>query len=128
MMRWRLAVGLAGPVLLGMAATWILVGWAPLRVTNIAWLAKGDAAQHYVGWVFFRNSPWQWPLGRSPDFGLEASSSVFYADSIPLLALPFKAIAAALPVPFQYFGLWYALCLVLQATLAWHLLQQKLGA
>jgi hypothetical protein len=122
MTRWRAAACLAAPVLLGVAATGVLVGSAPLRVTNIAWLAKGDAAQHYVGWVFFRNSPWQWPLGRSPDFGLEASSSVFYSDSIPLLALPFKAIGAALPVPFQYFGLWYLLCLVLQATLAWHLL------
>ena len=112
----------AAPVLLGVAATWLPLGPTALRVTNIAWLAKGVAAQHYVGWAIFRNSQWTWPLGRNPSFGLEVSSSIFFSDSIPLLALPFKAVAAALPVPFQYFGLWYLLSVVLQTTLAWHLL------
>lgn len=78
--------------------------------------------QHYVGWAFFRSSPWMWPLGSNPAFGLDAGSSIFYSDSIPLLAFRFKAVASALPVPFQYFGLWCLLSLVLQAVLAWRLL------
>jgi hypothetical protein len=109
-------------VLLGVAATWIVLGPAPLRVSNLAWLTRPDDVQHYVGWAFFRSSPWMWPIGRNPGFGLEAGSSIFYSDSIPLLAIPLKAVAAALPVPFQYFGLWYLGCFVLQATLAWRLL------
>ena len=120
--RWCGAARGAAPALLGVAATWIVVGPAPLDVTNVAWLTGPDDVQHYVGWAFFRNSPWMWPLGGNPDFGLEAGSSIFYSDSIPLLAFPFKAVAATLPVPFQYFGLWFLLCLVLQAVFAWRLL------
>lgn len=110
------------PILLGIVAYFLVVGPMPLQVQNIAWLTGGDPGESYVGWSFFRQSPWSFPLGASPAFGLELSSSIFYSDSIPLLALLFKPFSSILPVTFQYFGLWYLLCFVLQAWFAWKLM------
>ncbi len=112
----------APPVALGLVAALCMVGWSGMDPTNIGWNANGDAATHYLGWWFFRNSPWHFPLGANPDYGLEIGSSVFYSDSIPLLAIGFKPFAAWLPTPFQYFGLWVCLCLVLQGWFAWRVL------
>jgi hypothetical protein len=111
---------LALAALIGFAVFVLVVGSNPLYVSNIAWL-DGDRAQHYLGWAFFRQSGWSWPPGVNPDYGLEIASSVTYSDSIPLLAIPFKAFASLLPQPFQYFGLWLLGCYVLQAVLGWKL-------
>lgn len=89
---------------------------------NIAWLLQGDPAQHYLGFAFFRNSPWSWPLGAIPGFG--GGSSLVYTDSIPLLALPFKILAPWLPPDFQYFGLWMLLCHLLLGLFAARILSR----
>ena len=111
------------PVCLGMVVFLIIVGPLPLDPTNIDWL-KGntDPTQHYLGWVFFRNTPWQWPLGLNPQFGLAISSSIVYSDAIPLLAISFKTLSPWLSNPFQYFGWWLLVCFILQAWFAWKLL------
>lgn len=111
------------PLLLGIAAFLVIVGPLPLDPTNIDWL-KGntDPTQHYLGWAFFRSSPWQWPLGLNPQYGLDISSSIVYSDAIPLLAITFKALSPWLSTPFQYFGWWLLACFMLQAWFAWKLL------
>jgi hypothetical protein len=53
---------------------------------------------------------------------MEFSNSIVFTDSIPLLAIPFKAIAQFLPYPFQYLGIWVLLCFVLQAYFAFRLI------
>jgi hypothetical protein len=83
-------------------------------------LAQGvDPFKDYVGWMFFRNSPWSFPLGLNPTYGLDFSSSIVFSDSIPLMAFLFKAIGFALPETFQYLGIWTLICFVLQAYFAW---------
>jgi hypothetical protein len=117
----RLNAGILGTlcaIAIGAAAFVLVCGINTLRPANIAWLGAGDPAQHYLGWVFFRRSGWNWPPGASPDWGLELASSVAYSDSIPLLAIPLKAVSWLLPEPFQYFGIWLLACFVLQAILA----------
>ncbi|WP_338800417.1 DUF6311 domain-containing protein [Pseudomonas sp. RSB 5.4] len=109
------------PLLLGVVAFFIVIGPRALNPQNIAWLGSGDPATHYLGWVFFRHSPWSWPLGLNPSYGLELSSAIIFSDSNPLLALIFKPFAEWLPEPFQYFGLWLLLCFVLQGWFAWKL-------
>lgn len=109
------------PVLLGTLVFFALGGAAILVPGHVAWLSHGDLAQSYLGWAFYRDSPWQWPPGANPAYGLEIASSVYYSDSIPLLAVCFKLLAPLLPAPFQYFGLWVLMCLVLQAWFAWKL-------
>lgn len=120
--RLRGLLDVALPLLLGLMAFVLVTGGAMLAPGNIAWLQHQDLAQSYLGWAFYRHDPWTWPPGANPSYGLEFHSSVYYSDSIPLLALLLKPVAAWLPEPFQYFGLWVLLCFVLQAVFAWRLL------
>jgi len=110
-------------VLLAIGAFFWVVGPLALNPANIAWLAGGsDPTQHYLGWAFFRQSPWSFPLGLNPAFGMDIGSSIVYSDSIPLLAFAFKPFASFLPETFQYFGMWLLLCFILQGYFAWRLL------
>lgn len=110
------------PIFIGLIAFFIIAGPQFLSPTNVAWLVGGDPLQHYLGWAFYRNSPWTWPLGLNPLYGMEFSNSIVFTDSIPLLAIPFKAISHLLPYPFQYFGIWVLLCFVLQSFFAFRLI------
>lgn len=109
------------PVLLGIVAFLVVTGGNMLAPTNVLWLQHTDLAQSYLGWAFYRHDPWGWPWGASPSYGLEFHSSVYYSDSIPLMAMLLKPLSPLLPEPFQYFGLWVLLCFVLQALFAWQL-------
>ncbi|MCF4997623.1 hypothetical protein GIW70_18765 [Pseudomonas syringae] len=110
------------PLVLGVLAFLIVVGPRALNPQNIAWLGQGDPATHYLGWVFFRQSPWSFPLGLNPGYGLELSNGLIFSDSNPLLAFLFKPFSALLPETFQYFGMWFLACFVLQAWFAWKLI------
>ena len=110
------------PILIGISAFLVIAGPRFLDPTNVAWLVGGDPLQHYLGWAFYRNSPWTWPVGMNPLYGMEFSNSIVFTDSIPLLAIPFKAISQFLPAPFQYLGIWVILCFVLQAYFAFRLI------
>jgi hypothetical protein len=110
------------PIFLGFVCFVIVCGLNVLNPTNEQWLlGGGDATQHYLGWVFYRTGPWAWPLGLNPTYGIGLNNSIVFTDSIPLLAIPFKALAPILPETFQYFGWWALLCFVLQAWFSWKL-------
>ncbi|MDD0967459.1 MULTISPECIES: DUF6311 domain-containing protein [Pseudomonas] len=117
----RLVVTLL-PLMIGVLAFFIVVGPRALNPQNIAWLGQGDPATHYLGWVFFRQSPWTFPLGLNPTYGLELGNGLIFSDSNPLLALLFKPFTGLLPETFQYFGLWFLGCFMLQSWFAWKLL------
>jgi hypothetical protein len=78
-----------------------------------------DPATQFLGWHFFRLEDWHLPPGAATNYGMEMGSSIVFTDSIPLLALLFKLVRAALPDTFQYFGLWMLACYLLQALFAW---------
>jgi len=108
------------PLALGTVAFFLVVGPLALNPLNIAWLMDDyDPTQHFLAWDFFRHHPWTFPVGLNPSFGLELSSSILYADLIPALAIFFKIFSGVLPEPFQYFGIWYLICFILQAYFAW---------
>ncbi|SDA89637.1 hypothetical protein SAMN03159443_04287 [Pseudomonas sp. NFACC15-1] len=109
------------PLLIGALAFFMVIGPRALDPQNIAWLGNGDPATHYLGWSFFRQSPWSFPIGLNPSYGLELSNSIVFSDSNPLLAFVFKPFASLLPEPFQYFGIWLLACFMLQAWFAWKL-------
>ena len=75
-----------------------------------------DIAQHYAGWMLFRNSPWQFPLGVGQNISYPFGSAVSYTDSIPLFAIIFKMFRSFLPETFQYFGLFVLICFMLQGA------------
>ena len=56
--------------------------------TNINWLlsARHDWGQHYLGWAFYRNEHWTFPIGNIDKLCYPVSTNVGYWDSIPLLA------------------------------------------
>jgi hypothetical protein len=110
--------------LIGAAVIAYAYGLQVLPPWRTAWMLTGtigpDPVQYWLGYTFFKHSPWTWPPGLNPDWGLEIGSSVFYADSIPLLAFLFKALHPLVEVP-QYWGLWLFACGALQAVMAWKL-------
>lgn len=110
------------PILIGVAACLLITGGGMLEPGNIHWLTHGDLAQSYLGWAFYRDAPWSWPPGANALYGAGLHTSVYYSDSIPLLAMLLKPLTSALPQPFQYFGVWILACFALQAWFAWRLL------
>lgn len=91
--------------------------WGPriLNPTYFGWLFYGDHAVHSLGWSFFRQSPWHFPIGTNENFVFGTGINIGQTDSIPLLAIPFKLLSPLLPATFQYFGLWLLSCYVLIA-------------
>jgi hypothetical protein len=110
------------PLLMGLLACLLITGGTMLRPENVRWLTQGDLAQSYLGWAFYRHAAWGWPTGANALYGAGLHTSVYYSDSIPLLAMLLKPWAAWLPEPFQYFGFWLLACFALQAWFAWRLL------
>lgn len=75
--------------------------------TNTDWLLTGgDLSQHYIGWEFFRQSDWTFPIGVAGDLAYPHGLAITFMDSLPLFAIPAKLFGGILPEQFQYFGLW----------------------
>ena len=85
--------------------------------TNISWLmtVHHDWGAHYLGWYFYRNEPWYFPLGEIHKLFYPIGTNVGFTDSIPLFAIFFKLFAVFLPEDFQYFGIWLFSCYLLTA-------------
>ncbi|QRK08804.1 hypothetical protein JQX13_01060 [Archangium violaceum] len=88
-----------------------------LNPQKVDWLMEGDWSTHLVGWLFFRNEPLRFPLGAVPGLAHPLGTTVGFTDSTPLVALLLRPFAGVLPFPFQYVGLWLALCFFLQGFL-----------
>lgn len=90
-------------------------GLSVLNPTNTKWLLEvyHDWGQHFLGWSFYRNSPWTFPIGTNSEWYYPIGTNVGITDSIPLFAIPFKIFSSLLPVDFQYFGVWFLLCYIL---------------
>ena len=108
--------------LLGAAVFLLVYGLAPLDVANDAFCRGGyiekDIQQHYAGWLFYRSSALGWPLGVTQAINAPQGVSVAYTDSIPLLAVLCRPLAAALGGTFQYFGWFTLVCFALQGGFA----------
>jgi len=107
------------PVIIGIIAFYLVAGPHMVFPENIGWIDRGDLLQQYLGFVFFRNSPWTLPIGLNPNYGLDASSSIVYSDSIPLMAIIGKLLSPILSQRFQYLGIWTLICFISQAWFAW---------
>ena len=125
----RLRAGWPELVAAGIPVAWLLAsrGAGLLDPRSMGWLARGDSASHLIGWLFFAREPWHWPPARIESWLVPAGTTLGFADAIPLLAFPLKLLAGVLEAPFQFFGLWFAACLILQAVVGSRLLAE-LGA
>ena len=121
--QWKIRSQILIPVMLGLLTFFLIVGWPPLQFGNIAWFQQNDdSVAHYLGWLFFRDSPWSFPMGANPNYGIEIASSIFFSDSIPLFAFIFKPFSSLLPETFRYVGLWLLFCFVAQSWFAWRII------
>ena len=80
-----------------------------IRILDVSYddwlLTGGDFSQHYFGWLYYRKSPWQVPIGTIVGLS-DANPSIIFTDSIPVFAIFFKFFEFLLPETFQYFGIW----------------------
>lgn len=86
---------------------------------NTEWLYNGsDLTTQQIGWYFFKNDYWRFPLGLNPNYGNDIGNTIVYSDSIPILAIIFKFLLKIfqinISINFQYFSIWYYLCFYLQ--------------
>lgn len=111
---------------IGIISYVLLFGIETLNFTNDTWLLAGERDQraHYIGWEFFRNSAWKWPIGMMDGIIAPRSISIIYTDSVPWLAVFFKIFRGILPETFQYFGLWGLMCFSLQGALAGYIVSK----
>jgi len=105
--------------LLGGLFYWFRFGLGFLNPGRVDWLlGRSDTAFHYLGWIFFRSESWHWPLGAMKTYMAPYGTTIGLTDSVPLLALPLKALSFLLPATFQYAGLWLLLSHVLMGIFA----------
>jgi hypothetical protein len=111
--------------LIGLLVVASTFGLHILPPSHTGWMLTGtigpDPVQYWLGYTFFKRDAWRLPPGLNPDWGIEIASSIFYSDSIPVLAFLFKALHPVVEVS-QYWGMWLYLCGALQAWLAWRLI------
>lgn len=120
-------IGGLAAAMLGLFVIHTAFGGHILPPGDTGWMLSGrigpDPVQYWLGWTAFARDAWRLPPGANPGWGMELASSVFYSDSIPLLAFVFKALRPVVEVS-QYWGMWIYACGALQAVLAWALIGQ----
>ena len=88
---------------------------------NTDWLfSQPDMATHYIGWCYFINDNWQFPIGLNPTYGFD-NNSIIYSDSIPIFAFIFKFFKIFLTNNFSYFSFWVFICFFFQLFFSYKL-------
>lgn len=107
------------PIFIGTISFFTILNTEILNPLNVNWLFRGDMLQSYLGWIFYKNSPWMLPLGANPAYGIDLNNSIVMSSSLPIMAIFFKLFAPLLPTHFQYYGIWLLACMILQSIAAW---------
>mgnify|MGYP001190659956 FL=1 len=103
--------------------SWVyLLGFDYIKPTNITWLNSGDLSTYQLGWEYFRDDKWRFPIGLNPNYGIYSDSNIIYSDSIPIFAIFFKLFNFLLPEKFQYFSIWILLCIYLQILFSYKII------
>jgi hypothetical protein len=86
----------------------------------------GDVAKGEIGWFYYARDAWRFPIFDIETYHYPEGGNVMLSDSLPLLALPYKAAYKLVATPGErppnYTGFWVMLCLVIQALAASRLL------
>lgn len=114
---------------IGMAFFIVVYGVSTLNVTYDSWIycgyIEGDIIQRYAGWLYFRASPWEFPvLTVANNLSVPYGGSITFTDSVPLVAVVCKLFAPILPATFQYIGWVNFINCVLQGGFAMLLLRR----
>jgi hypothetical protein len=88
-----------------------------LNFTNTDWVYRlsFDPGSELIAFNNFRHTPWHFPIiGQLEGGDYPTVTGIGMTQSVAWLGVLFKTISNWLPVEFQYFGLWYLLCFMLQ--------------
>lgn len=89
------------------------------------WLMENQDITAYVaGFMAFFQEPWHWPLLRIESINWPEGTLATFVDAIPLFALLLKLFVPTSVGPFNPYGYWIGLCLVLQAVGGWWALRE----
>lgn len=110
-------------LILGSVLFLVLFGFKIVNPFYTDW-NTGDSAQHFLGWLFFRNDEWRFPLGIIKNYNYPIGTSIVFMDSIPILAVLLKPFSQLLPQNFQYLGIWMLISYMLQSLFAYLLLKK----
>ena len=106
-----------------------VLGIENISFRSTSWLyGKNDSAFYQLGWYFFQNDIWRFPIGKNPNYGDAISSSIVYTDSIPIFAFLFKLVKPIIPDNFQYFSFWYFLCFYFQLFFSFKIIKNFTGS
>ncbi len=96
---------------------------------NTAWIMRlqGDQSQHYLGSVAFRSDEWHFPFTKTTLINYPEGVSIIYTDSNPLLACIAKIFKSVFLPTYQYTGIWYLICFILQSFTGFILLKKITG-
>ncbi|CAN5189706.1 hypothetical protein BH10PSE10_BH10PSE10_01090 [soil metagenome] len=111
----------------GAAFAVCVAGTRVINPFDVSWLG-GDSATGYLGWAFFRQEDHlSFPLGWTSRLGYPLGEPIAYLDSLPLVATILWPFRHVLPPDFQYIGLWFVLCVVLQFYFGYRISKRLTG-
>ena len=97
-------------------AFWFGIAWffhlgmgAVVSPWRVLWAFDEDWSAGVMGFLFFKNAPWRFPLGYIPNYYEPSGTTVGFTDSVPSIAPLAKLIAPLMPNDFQYIGLYMCL-------------------
>ncbi len=114
-------IEIAGAGVIGFGLFLYIFGISVLNPANVDWIltylgSGNDATAQIIGVNAYVNGRWQFPVFLFNEISYPAMQSILTTDSIPLLALPAKIFRFILPTPFQYWGIYLCVNLVLQGV------------
>lgn len=121
---WLQPCGSAGLLLASLLAL-LYAGWIYpsgfLLGTSPYWgQLDTDITQYIAGYNAYAREAWHWPLFRIESLNAPDGTLTTFVDAIPLFALVLKALVGGPDAAFwNPFGLWIALCYLLQGAGAW---------
>ncbi|WP_374582727.1 hypothetical protein [Pseudoduganella sp.] len=121
---WLQADGMAGllaaAALALLYACWIYPPGFLLGTSPYWGQLDTDITQYIAGYNAYAREAWHWPLFRIESLNAPEGTLTTFVDAIPLYALVLKALVGGADAAFwNPFGLWIALCYLLQGAGAW---------
>ena len=96
-----------------------------LNPRSVDWLVRDDLTQQYLGWIAFRSTPWQIPLGTIHGYADPPGTTLGFVDAFPWFSVLMRALLESVPSLEKWFGstgqitsLWLVFSLMLQGFFA----------
>jgi len=114
---------------IGAGVFWFYFDVRILDPANAEWLFAngGDGIQHYLGSYAFRSDSWHFPITKTTWINYPEGVSIIYTDSNPLLSILAKLFRPVFPPEYQFFGIWFLLCWILQSVFGFLLVRKLTG-